>query len=345
MIKSLNRNIELSVLIVSIIAIILLFAVDISVGSADITFKEFIKIIFGNASDHYDRSIVFKLRFPRAISAILVGAGLSLSGLLLQTLFHNPLAGPYVLGISSGASLGVATYVLTTASIFSQSVALTYGGQLVAALIGSAMVFFIILMVSWKINNTVSLLIIGIMIGALATAIIGILQYFSSAEKVHRFVVWSLGSLDGIDWHKLYFMAPLIVIMTGLSVLIVKPLNAMLMGDNHAQLSGVNIKMTRIFMIIISSVLAGVITAYAGPIAFIGMTVPHIVRLITRKANFYVLLPGVIVVGAILMLVCDIISQLPGKSFTLPINSVTAMFGAPLVIILILQNRTMKSNF
>jgi iron complex transport system permease protein len=345
LIKTQNRKIEFSILIVSILAIFLLFAIDIAVGSADITLKEFVKILFGNASDHFDRSIVFKLRFPRAISAILVGAGLSLAGLLLQTLFHNPLAGPYVLGISSGASLGVATYVLTAATIFSQSIILTYGGQLLAALIGSGLVFLIILMVSWKINNTISLLIIGIMIGSMATAIIGILQYFSSAEKVHRFVVWSLGSLDGIDWDKLYFMIPLILVMIGLSVLVIKPLNAMLMGDNNAQLSGVNVKRTRIYMIIISSVLAGVITAYAGPIAFIGMTVPHIVRLLTKKANFYVLLPGVIVIGAILMLVCDIISQLPGQSFTLPINSVTAMFGAPLVIILIFQNRTMKSNF
>lgn len=343
--RSSNRNIEISILVISVLAICLLFAVDIAVGSADISLKDFIKIILGQPADHFDRSIVFELRFPRAISAILVGAGLSLAGLMLQTLFHNPLAGPYVLGISSGASLGVATYVLTTATIFSQSLPLTYGGQLLAALMGAGLVFFIVLLVSWKINNTISLLIIGIMIGSLASAIIGILQYFSSADKVHRFVVWSLGSLDGIDWEKLYFMTPLIIIMTGFSIVVIKPLNAMLMGDNHARLAGVNVKRTRIYMIVISSVLAGVITAYAGPIAFIGMTVPHIVRLISKKANFYVLLPGVIIFGAVLMLICDIISQLPGKSVTLPINSVTAIFGAPLVIFLILKSRSMKSRF
>lgn len=326
-------------------ALVVIFFIDIAVGSAEISVKSFFQSLFQLTENSTVDYILFEVRLPRAITAIILGAGLSLGGLLLQTLFHNPLAGPYVLGISSGAGLGVAVYLMAATSFVAAYPALAAGGQVLAAMVGAGLVFFLVLIFSWRMVDTVSLLIIGIMIGAFTSSIVGILQYFASPELVKRFVVWSLGSLGATTWLHLSYIIPMFIATTVVSIFMVKPLDAMLMGEVHARVMGVNVERTRILMIIISSVLVGTLTAFAGPIAFIGMTVPHIVRLVTGKVSFKIVLPGVLLIGPLVMLVCDIISQLPGRASTLPINGVTALFGAPVVIILIVRSRKLNATF
>lgn len=327
------------------VALIVMFIVDIAVGSAEISIQSFLDSLFGAGKDTTVDYILFQVRLPRAITAIILGAGLSLGGLLLQTLFHNPLAGPYVLGISSGAGLGVAVYLMAASSFVAVYPALAAGGQIVAAMLGAGFVFFLVLIFSWRMVDTVSLLIIGIMLGAFTSSIVGILQYFASPELVKRFVVWSLGSLGATTWLHLTYIIPIFIVTTLASIFMVKPLDAMLMGEVHARVMGVHVERTRLLMILVSSILVGTLTAFAGPIAFIGMTVPHIVRLITGKVTFKVVLPGVILIGPLVMLVCDIISQLPGRASTLPINGVTALFGAPVVILLIIRSRKLNATF
>jgi iron complex transport system permease protein len=340
-----NKSKHIVLFIALSLLLVAVFFLDIAVGSADISLRSFFVSLFGIVEDKTIDYILFDVRIPRAITAIVLGAGLSLSGLLLQTLFHNPLAGPYVLGISSGAGLGVAIYIMAATTFMAVHPTLAAGGQVIAAMLGAGMVFFLVLVFSWRLVDTVSLLIIGIMIGALASSVVGILQYFASAELVHRFVIWSLGSLSSTTWVHLQFIIPVFVISILASIVILKPLDALLMGEIHARVSGVNVKRTRLFMIVISSLLVGILTAFAGPIAFVGMTVPHIVRLLTGKVSFKIVLPGVLLIGPLVMLVCDIISQLPGKATTLPINGVTALFGAPVVILLIVRSRKFKATF
>jgi iron complex transport system permease protein len=318
---------------------------DMAIGGADITISDIIKTILGKQENLTTNFIINEVRIPRVITAILTGAGLSVAGLILQTLFHNPLAGPYVLGISSGAGLGVAVYIMASVAFIGIAPVFAVGGQIAAALIGSGLIFILILSISWRLTDSVSLLLIGMMVGSLASAIIGILEYFASAEYVHKFVIWSLGSLGSTGWLQLKFLIPLFIIAIFSSLLLLKPMDALLMGEMHARVSGVNVKKVRITMILISSILAGVITAFTGPIAFVGMTVPHIVRLISGRVMHKIILPGSLLVGALLMLTCDIISQLPGKAVTLPINAVTALFGAPIVVVLILRSRKMKVTF
>jgi iron complex transport system permease protein len=339
-----NNNKTLLFFLSLSILVIVAFILDIAIGSANITMGSFIKTIFGQITDESTKYIIFETRMPRAVTAIVVGGGLSLSGLLLQTLFHNPLAGPYVLGISSGAGLGVAIYTMTALTFFSIHPVISAAGQAVAAMLGAAMVFMLVLVFSWRLVDTVSLLIIGIMIGALASSVVGILQFFARPEVVHRFVIWTLGSLGSTAWIHLKFIIPVFFLSIVASVFLLKPLDAMLMGEIHARLTGVNVNGTRLMMIIISSVLVGTITAFTGPIGFVGMTVPHIVRLISGKVSLKYVLPGVLLIGPSVMLLCDIISQLPGRAETLPINGVTAFLGAPVVIFLIVRSRKLKTN-
>jgi iron complex transport system permease protein len=345
LIKKKSYQRELVLFLALSLALIFVFLLDITLGSANMPLKEFFTSVINQSQDNNAHYIFFEVRMPRALTAIVVGAGLSLAGLLLQNLFHNPLAGPYVLGISSGAGLGVAVYTMAAATLASIHPTLSAAGQVISAMIGASLVFVMVLAFSWRIVDTVSLLIIGIMIGALASSVVGILQFFANPELVHRFVIWSLGSLGATTWVHLKFIIPVFLLAVGAVIFIAKPLDAMLMGEVHARITGVNVSRTRLAMIIISSVLVGVITAFTGPIGFIGMTVPHMVRLITGRVTFKFVLPGVLLVGPLVMLLCDIISQLPGRAETLPINGVTALLGAPVVILLILRSRNLKSSF
>jgi iron complex transport system permease protein len=317
--------------------------VDLLISVEDIKASEFFKAMMGNAERYNVEYILFHVRLPRVVTALLVGSGLSIAGLMLQTLFHNPLAGPFVLGISSGAGLGVATYTMASVIFIGMHPIFTAGGQAISAMIGAGLIFILVLVFSWRLNDTVSLLIVGIMIGSLASALVGILQYFASPDMVHKFVIWSLGSLGATSWIHINIILPVFLISVILAIYIIKPLDLMLMGEIHARVSGVHVNKIRLLMIITSSLLAGTLTAFTGPVAFIGMTVPHLTRLLFKTTSHKYILPGAIVSGSLLMLICDIISQLPGRATVLPINSVTALFGAPVVVFLIVRSRKSKS--
>lgn len=285
------------------------------------------------------RYIITQLRLPRAVMAVLTGAGLAIAGLLMQTLFRNPLAGPFVLGISSGAGLGVALIIMGATALGIGSISGL--GIITASVVGSLAVLLLIILMSLRIKDTMGLLIVGLMVGSLSSAVVGILSYFSSSEQLKRYVFWSMGSLGAIDWTDLAIISSMFLISILLLIWIIKPLNALLLGENYALSLGINIKKTRWIIILITSILAGSITAYAGPIAFIGLAVPHLSRLILPTVNHKVLIPTVILLGATLLLFCDLVSQLPFSNYSLPINAVTSLLGAPLIIWLIMRKRNL----
>ncbi len=287
--------------------------------------------------------IIWNYRIPKGLTAILVGGGLALSGLLMQTLFRNPLAGPFVLGISSGASLGVAL-LLMGASLFSGLLAWEFVNSLSMALVaslGSFLVLVVVVTVASKIKDTMALLIIGLMFGSITSAIVSVLSYFSDSERLQQFVFWSFGSLGNLTWQQLTLLFLIILLGTILSIVAIKPLNTLLLGEHYAQSMGINIKKSRYSIILATGLLAGSITAFAGPIAFVGLAVPHLARQVFDTSNHKILVPAVLICGAILMLLCDILAQLPGSAKVLPINAITSIFGAPVVIWLLVRKRKM----
>ncbi|GAA4062474.1 iron ABC transporter permease [Flavobacterium cheonanense] len=329
----------------SILSILLLltFLLNISFGQVAIPFKEVIKSLFGShASKETWEYIIVNFRLPKAITAILVGIGLSISGLLMQTLFRNPLAGPYVLGLSSGSSLGVA-FVILGAGILPLSLAdflLSSYGIILASCLGSFMVLLLVLTISKFLRDTMTILIAGLMFSSFASAIVSILTYFSSAEKLQKFTFWSMGSIGNISWPNLLILFIAICIGLLISLFSIKSLDGLLLGENYAKSLGLKIKKSRRMIILATSILAGSITAFAGPIAFIGLAVPHLSKLIFQTSNHLVLFWGTIIIGAIIMLFCDMVSQMPGFDFTLPINAITSIIGAPIVIwLLVRKNR------
>lgn len=328
------------------ITLLLIFLLNVSLGSVYIPIKQILlSFVDGAVEKESWKSIVLNYRFPKAITAMIVGSGLSISGLLMQTLFRNPLAGPFVLGISSGASLGVAILILGASflGISLTSYAFSSWGQAIAASLGSFMVLSAVMLAAVKVRNTMSILIIGLMFGSITSAVISVLAYFSSASQLQQFMFWSFGSLGNLSWKEI--AALFIVFLIGISfvIFIIKPLNSLLLGENYAKSMGVNVKRTRNFTLIATSLLTGVITAFSGPIAFIGLAVPHLTKLLFTTSNHRVLLPAVAICGAILMLICDSIAQLPNSEFTLPINAITSLFGAPIIIWLLIRKR--KINY
>ena len=313
-----------------------------SIGSVSIPFSETFDILMGgNSSRPSWDVIIINFRLPKAITAILVGSGLAISGLLMQTLFRNPLAGPFVLGISSGASLGVAFLVLGS-GIFGgilATFASSSWGLTIASSAGAALVLIAVITTANKIRNTTSILIIGLMFGTITSAIISVLTFFSDAEKIQQFIFWGFGNLGNLSWNEvmIFFTIYLIAILNLLFV--IKPLNTFLLGENYSKSLGIDIKKSRMMILLITSVLTGVITAFAGPIAFIGLAVPHMTKLLFKTSNHIILLPAVAIIGAMIMLVCDLIAQLPTSEFTLPINAVTSLFGAPIVIWLLIRKK------
>lgn len=324
-------------------ALIITFVGDLALGSVLIPIKDFFTTIFHPYESNDWNYIIMDFRLPKALSALLTGAGLSVAGLMMQTLFRNPLAGPYVLGISSGASLGVAMLVMLVGfggGALSGLSGIGNIGLVGASIIGSILVMLLVIMVSMRVRDSVSILIIGIMFGSITGAIVSVLQYFSDPDSVHSFLVWTFGSLSGITWNQFWYFAPVVILGLVVSLGLHKPLNAFLLGENYAKGIGMDVKRNRLLVIILTSVIAGALTAFTGPIAFVGVAVPHIARSILRTAEHRVLLPAVMGIGAVLMLLCDLISQLPGSSQILPINSVTALFGAPVVIWVIVKKRS-----
>jgi len=320
----------------------MVFLVSIGLGSVAIPIDEIIAVLLGNNSSKSSWStIILHFRLPKAITAMLVGSGLSIAGLLMQTLFKNPLAGPFVLGISSGASLGVAILILG-AGIFGgalTTISLSSWGLAIASSIGAALVLFAVLITANKVRNTMSILIIGLMFGTVTSAIISVFTFFSNAEKIQQFVFWGFGSLGNLSWNEIlvFFTIYLLAIINLISI--IKPLNSLLIGENYAKSLGINIKKNRNIILLITSLLTGVITAFAGPIAFIGLAVPHITKLVFKTSDHKILLPAVAILGAIILLVCDIVAQLPTSEFTLPINAVTSLIGAPVVIWLLVRKK------
>jgi len=338
------------ILFVSLFALIAIFlVVDLILGSVTIPSEKVLAILMGDDVKTSWNYIILNFRLPKAITAILVGAGLSVSGLMMQTLFRNPLAGPYVLGISSGASLGVALIVMASVLIPGVfGVVYSFLGSwalVVSAIAGASIIFVIIGMASMRISDSVSLLIIGIMFGSITGAVVSILQYFSDPEQLQSFIVWTYGSLSGVTWNEMWLMAPVVLFGLILSFVLIKPLDALLLGENYARGVGISVNKTRVWVIISTALVAGTLTAFTGPIAFIGVAVPHMARAIFGTASHKVLLPAVVLIGASLMLVCDILSQVPGNQTTLPINSVTAIFGGPVVIWVIVRSRSVKASF
>jgi iron complex transport system permease protein len=295
----------------------------------------------GQASKSTWEYIIINYRLPKAITAILVGMGLSISGLLMQTLFRNPLAGPYVLGLSSGASLGVAFVVLGASLLpsFLSSILISSYGIILASIIGSTTVLVLVLLVSYRLRDTMAILIVGLMFGSFTAAIVGVLTYFSSAEQLQKFTFWSMGNLGNLSWGSVAILSIAVTIGLLLSLFSIKPLNSLLLGENYAKSLGLNFKKARIYILLATSILAGSITAYAGPIAFIGLAVPHIAKLFFQTSNHYILHWSTLIFGAIIMIICDSISQLPGTDMMLPINAVTSVFGAPIVIWLLVRKR------
>ena len=322
-----------------------MFFASLSLGSVNIPFRDvYTSLTGGQASKSTWEYIIINYRLPKSFTAVLVGTGLSISGLLMQTLFRNPLAGPYVLGLSSGASLGVAFVILGAGFLpsFLSAFVLSSYGIVIASTFGSTMVLLLVLIVSQRLRDTMAILIVGLMFGSFTTAIVSVLTYFSTAEQLQKFTFWSMGSLGNLSWTTLSILAVCVGIGLLLSASSIKPLNALLLGENYAKSMGLNFKKARLIIIFATSILAGSITAFAGPIAFIGLAVPHIAKLTFQTSNHTVLFWSTLFFGAIIMLFCDIVSQMPGFDVTLPINAITSLIGAPVVIWLLVRKRNFQ---
>ncbi len=322
--------------------IVVFLLLNIAIGSIAIPLENTLRILFGDHTlSEVEQNIILRSRLPQAITSIVAGAGLAISGLQMQTVFHNPLAGPSVLGISNGASLGVALVVLMSGSIGGMALSSTgmVGNAIIsiAAIIGSLAVMGLILWISQKVQGNVTLLIIGVMIGYVATAIIGVLKYFSVEEDIRAYVVWGLGSFSKVSANQINLFVLLMVILIPLSMLLIKPMNLLLLGEQYASNLGLNIRRARTWIICCSGVLVAIVTAYCGPIMFLGLAVPHLCRAIWRTSDHRILMPAVMLTGAALALVCNLIARMPGFEGALPINSVTALIGAPIVAMVLFR--------
>ena len=328
-------------LLLSVILIVFFF-INIRFGSVPIPFKDIFNILFGGdiSKDSWE-TIIINFRVPKAITAILVGSGLSVCGLLMQTLFRNPLAGPFVLGISSGASLGVAILILGS-SIFGGALLTNSLSNLslpIAASFGAFLVLSSVILAANKVRNTMSILIIGLMFGSLTSAVISVLAYFSEAAQIQQYLFLSFGSLGNLSWNELIVLSCIYCVGIVGTIFVIKPLNSLLLGESYAKSLGINIKKSRNIILLITSLLTGVITAFSGPIAFVGLAVPHITKIIFSSSNHKILLPATAIIGAIILLICDSIAQLPTSDFILPINAITSFFGAPVVIWLLVRKK------
>lgn len=328
------------------VLLVMLFLVDIFAGSVNINPADTLRILFGE-KESAAAVIIWKFRIPKAITAILAGIALSVSGLQMQTVFRNPMAGPYVLGISSGASLGVAVVILGFTSFIPGGTvtALSNWLMIISACIGSGIIMIVVMGLAVRLKDILTVLILGIMIGGGISAIVTIMQYFSSESMLRSYVIWTMGSLGNLTEAQLRILAITVVTGVLISAATVKMLNALLLGEMYAATIGLNIMRARVVIFFSTSLLAGAVTAFCGPIGFVGIAVPHVARMIFRTSDHKVLLPATILTGAIVMLMSDIVSQLPGSERILPVNSVTSLLGIPVVIWVILKGRIVKSNF
>ena len=318
------------------ITTLLLFAVDMMVGSVGIAASDVWAALTGGECDPITRKIVLDIRLMKSVMAILAGAALSVSGLQMQTLFRNPLAGPYVLGVSSGASLGVAIFILGAPLLgIGGSSMLSTFGTAGAAWIGSAIILAMVAAVSQRIKDIMVILILGMMVSSGVSAIVQILQYLSNEEALKSFVIWTMGSLGDVTTSQLMLVAPAIILGLAISVSVIKPLNLLLMGEAYARTMGMSVKRTRTLILLSTTLLAGSVTAFCGPIGFIGLAIPHVARIIFCDADHRTLMPAAALTGAVALLLCDIVS----KMLTLPVNTITALLGIPIVIWVVIRNK------
>ena len=329
-------------------SIFLFFFLNLVLGSVSIPLRAVWNILWGTGNESVIwQNIIWKSRVPQALTALVAGAGLSVSGLQMQTVFRNPLAGPSVLGISSGASMGVAFVVLLSGSLGSVALSkLGFMGEIaltIAAIAGSLSIMALIVFVSQKVRGNVTLLIIGVMIGYIANAVIGVLKFFS-VEEIRAYVIWGLGSFARVSGDQMTLFICIMVVLLPLSFLLVKTLNLLLLGDAYARNLGLNIKRARLLVITCSGVLVAIVTAYCGPIIFLGLAVPHLCRGMFRTSDHRILMPASLLAGASLALVCNLIARMPGFEGALPVNSVTALVGAPVVMSVLFNKRRNEMN-
>ena len=332
------------VLIFITVSIIFFFFLNLVLGSVHIPLRSVWNIVCGSAEEPVVwQNIVWKSRIPQSLTALVAGAGLSVSSLQMQTVFRNPLAGPSVLGISSGASLGVASVILLSGSIGGVALSkLGYIGEIaltIAATAGALSVMTLIVFVSQKVKGSVTLLIIGVMIGYVANAIIGVFKYFSVEEDIRAYVIWGLGSFARVSGNQMMLFICIMAVLLPLSFLLIKTLNLLLLGDGYAKNLGLNIKRARLYVISCSGILTAIVTAYCGPVIFLGLAVPHLCRGLLRTSDHRVLMPAAVLTGSSLALLCNLIARMPGFEGALPVNSITALIGAPIVVYVLFSKR------
>lgn len=337
-----NSRITLGIIGI-IIAGIILFILNLFVGSVTVPIDEIFKVLLKENMDNTLSVIIFSYRLPQALTALLAGAALAVAGLLMQTLFHNPLADPSMLGISSGASLGVGIVILLTGAISGTAVS-SFGwwstiGVSLAAFIGAVLVLFVMLAFSSRMKNMTTLIIIGLMIAYLAGSITDILKFFSLKEDIHAFVIWGMGSFSGVGTSKIAIFAISIIIGLIATFFLSKNLNILLLGEMYAENLGINIKRNSVIIILISGYLTAIVTAYCGPIAFVGLAMPHIARFLFKSSDHRLLIPATMLIGMDMALFCNLIARMPGFDGNLPINAVTAFIGAPVVISVIMKSK------
>jgi len=325
--------------------LLLLLILNLTWGSVQVPLGEILGILLGKTEvGDVNTTIIWGFRMPKILAAIIAGASLGISGLLMQTFFKNPIAGPFVLGISSGASLGVALFILASGWLSSFAlfafIADSNWALIIMAMLGAGMVLFLLMLVSWRIRDINTLLILGLMFGSATSAIVSLLQYFSNQEALQQFVLWSMGSLTGVTWEELYLLLPICSIVLILSLGLSKTLDALLLGDQYAMSMGVNVRRAQQGIILCTAILAGSVTAFCGPIAFIGIAVPHLARMFFQTHRHLILIIGTVLLGMITLLFCQLIAQLPGSDRMLPINVITSFLGAPMVIYIIIARKT-----
>ncbi len=332
-----------------LLILIALFLLSLTLGSVRIPLRQIVVILWGGEADKATWvTIVYAFRLPKAVTAVLAGAALSVSGLQMQTMFRNPLAGPFILGINSGASLGVALIVLTVGAAGTTLLAglglLGGFGVIIAASLGAGLVLLLVLLLS-RYVDTMTLLILGLMFGYITGALVSLLLYFSNPERIQAYISWTFGSFGGVTWGQLQVMIPAVTAGLLLAWLSAKSLNALLLGETYARSLGLNVQRAQAAIILSTAVLAGTITAFCGPIIFIGVAVPHLCRIAFRSADHRLLIPAAILLGAIVALLADLIAQVPGSQVILPLNAVMALLGVPVVIWVILRRRSLRSSF
>ena len=336
--------------ILLIVLLLIVVALNLTLGSVRIPLQDILKVLLGQSGVKDSWVFIIRdYRLPKIITAILAGMALSASGLQMQTMFRNPLADPFILGINSGASLGVAIAIMGAGLAGGLFIpAMNFAGDLglvAAASLGAGVVMGLILLVGKRVNNPTTLLILGLMFGHATSALVSLLIYFSAPEKVKAYSIWSFGSFSGVTWDQLIVLVPVIVFAIALLAFLPKGLNALLLGEDYAKTMGLNVTRLRMLVLISASVLSGAITAFAGPIGFIGVAVPHIARNLFKTSNHKLLIPAVILIGAIVAVGADLIAQMPGSQFVLPINVVTSLFGAPFVVWIVLKRRKGSTSF